>query len=136
MPSQNDLLEIDLDLFTDDLLEGARNRPARQLLFQVEKGNWQPINVIGAAVPELLAEFQRIRDLTPRGQGNLYVSWLDFPSPKPKESDALVIFLLEDTHWSKTVYFNRNKLAKRPTAKETNKAKPPARGERSRRGPT
>lgn len=108
LDSNEQLIAI-LDNLTANLVSESKYTPFLERLFERRKGTWCSLHQVFSDLAERPDDI-----LLLLSNNEISVTWLDYPHSKPSEGHALILFFLEENYWSKTAFFNRNVLAKKP----------------------
>ncbi len=98
--------EVELENLTCDLLSESQHESFLHALFALPKAAWGLAHDLfpSRVKPKLKAVEMNL-------EGDLRVTWLDYPGAQPGDGAALVVFFLDSSYWSKAAFFNRNSLS-------------------------
>lgn len=89
---------------TADLVEHAENHSFLERLFALEPGVWEEVVILCRDVTHLK---DQMASLKAPGQGVLRVTWLDYPRSVHGKGYCLIVFFMEELHWSNVALYNK-----------------------------
>jgi hypothetical protein len=89
---------------TADLVEHAENTLFLERLFALEPGVWENVAVLCRDMPHLKDQIASLKRPDP---GVLRVTWLDYPRSAHGKGYCLIIFFMEELHWSNVALYNK-----------------------------
>ena len=98
-------LEDKLSEITADLVEFEENTLFLERLFSVEAGRWIEVAPLCNGLTEEVEE--QLEALEESFQTPLQVAWLNSPKSAYGSGYCLIIFFLEDLHWSNVALYNK-----------------------------
>jgi len=97
-------LEDRLSDITADLVELEENSVFLDCLFSQESGRWMEV----ASLCNDLTEIEgRLEELKKSLKAPLQVTWLDSPKSAYENGYCIIIFFLEELHWSNVALYNK-----------------------------
>jgi hypothetical protein len=90
---------------TGDLLSEKANLPFIEQLFALPPATWSSVASLASSLSRPSA---RLRELGHAVDESLQVCWLDHPASAHGADYVLIIFFLEDDHWSSVATYNRS----------------------------
>jgi hypothetical protein len=97
-------LEDQLSDITASLLQLEKNGVFLERLFSLDMGKWAEVTVLCRHLAE---EEARLAELEESSGGTLRVTWLDYPNSAYGPGYAVIIFFLEELHWSNVALYNK-----------------------------
>jgi hypothetical protein len=101
-------LEDTLSDLTADLV--ASNEPFMERLLTGEAGRWEEVATLCAEFPEPLAKLAVLEEPY---QGDLRVTWLDYPDSSYGPGYCVVLFYSEGLNWRTVAIFNQHLFVER-----------------------
>ncbi len=92
---------------TADLVEREENSVFLERLFSLKAGVWEDVTALCRDIVHLenhMAQLQR------SSKGRLPVTWLDYPTSTYGKGYCLIIFFVEELHWSNVALYNKQWL--------------------------
>jgi hypothetical protein len=98
-------IEDKLADLTTDLVEHEENQTFLARLFALEAGVWADVAVLCHEVVPLEEHVAHLQEST---TGHLHVTWLDYPDAEHGKGYCLIIFFVEELHWSNVALYNKH----------------------------
>ena len=98
------IAEDSLTEITADLVAREENRVFLERLFTLEPGVWEDVVVLCHDVIHLTGPMAHVTGIA---QGILRVTWLDYPNSTHGKGYCLIIFFMEELHWSNVALYNK-----------------------------
>jgi len=112
-------IEDQLADITADLVERDENSLFLERIFSQKAGVWE---ATAALCNHLVHIKTQIEQLQKQLAGTLQATWLDYPHSGHGEGYCIIIFFLEELHWSSVALYNKQwflqKLAQRQSVVE------------------
>ena len=89
---------------TADLVECEENSVFLERLFSLKAGVWEDVTALCRDIVHLeehMAQLQR------SSKGRLQVTWLDYPASTHGKGYCLIVFFVEEPHWSNVALYNK-----------------------------
>jgi hypothetical protein len=89
---------------TADLVECEENSVFLERLFSLKAGVWEDVTALCRDIMHLeehMAQLQR------SSKGRLQVTWLDYPTSTHGKGYCLIVFFVEELHWSNVALYNK-----------------------------
>ena len=89
---------------TADLVEYEENSIFLERLFSLKAGVWEDVTALCRDIVHLeehMAQLQR------SSKGRLQVTWLDYPASTQGKGYCLIVFFVEELHWSNVALYNK-----------------------------
>jgi hypothetical protein len=87
-----------------DLLTEQANLPFVQRLLSLSPATWSSVYSLASRLPDVRS---RLHELGYAGENSVQVCWLDYPLSLYGPGYCLVVFYLEDEHWSSVALYNK-----------------------------
>ena len=95
----------ELEDITGDLLSEKANLPFIQQLLSLPPATWSSVALLASSLSRASGRLHR---LGCAGEESLQVCWLDYPVSAHGANYVLIIFFLEDEHWSSVATYNKS----------------------------
>ena len=97
-------IEEQLADITADLVERDENNPFLERIFSQKAGVWEAIAVLCNNLAHIKTQLEQLQKPL---VGTLQATWLDYPNSEHGEGYCVIIFFLEELHWSSVALYNR-----------------------------
>jgi hypothetical protein len=97
---------------TADLVECEENSVFLERLFSLKAGVWEDVTALCRDIVHLedhMAQLQR------SSKGRLHATWLDYPVSTHGKGYCLIIFFVEELHWSNVALYNKQWFSRKLT---------------------
>jgi hypothetical protein len=98
-------IEDKLADLTADLVECEENQAFLARLFALQAGAWADVVALCHEVIPLEEHVAHLQEST---TGRLRVTWLDYPNAAHGKGYCLIIFFVEELHWSNVALYNKH----------------------------
>lgn len=106
------LEEIDLDIdiedrlscLTADLVEFESNSLFLQRLFSIDAGKWVEVGPLCSDLRQVEVQLRELREVL---EGELRVTWLEYPDAANGAGYCLILFFVEALHWNNLALYNK-----------------------------
>jgi hypothetical protein len=97
---------------TADLVECEENSVFLERLFSLKAGVWKDVTALCRDIVHLedhMAQLQR------SAKGRLQATWLDYLASRHGKGYCLIIFFVEELHWSNVALYNKQWFSRKTT---------------------
>jgi hypothetical protein len=97
---------------TADLVECEENSVFLERLFSLKAGVWADVTALCRDIVHLeehMAQLQR------SCKGRLQATWLDYPASTHGKGYCLIVFFVEELHWSNVALYNKQWFSRKVT---------------------
>ena len=112
-------IEDQLADITADLVEQDDNSPFLERIFSQQAGVWEATAVLCSDLAHIKTQIEQLQKQL---AGTLQATWLDYPNSGHGAGYCVIIFFLEELHWSSVALYNKQwflqKLAQRQSVVE------------------
>jgi hypothetical protein len=89
---------------TADLVECEENSAFLERLFSLKAGVWEDVTTLCRDIVHLE---EHMTQLQQSSKGRLRATWLNYPASTHGKSYYLIIFFMEELHWSHVALYNK-----------------------------
>ena len=104
---------------TADLVEQNDNSPFLERILAQQAGVWEATAVLCSNLAPIKTHIEQLQK---HMAGTLQATWLDYPNSEHGAGYCVILFFLEELHWSSVALYNRQrflqKLAQRQSVVE------------------
>ena len=97
---------------TADLVECEENSVFLERLFSLKAGVWEDVTTLCRDIVHLEDHMAQLQQSS---KGRLQATWLDYPASTHGKGYCLIIFFVEERHWSNVALYNKQWFSRKVT---------------------
>ena|GEM_PF-1015601 len=105
-------VEERLEELTADLVESEENSVFLERLFSLKAGVWEDVTALCRDIVHLEDDMAQLQQSSKDG---LRATWLNYPASTHGKGYCLIIFFIEELHWSNVALYNKQWFSRKFT---------------------